>query len=66
VESAYLSNREDERFLKSDSGQMKIADALFRAVKKYKSEYEKLMQEGKDFGETRQGSPSPKELGEAR
>jgi len=53
VESAYLSNRDDERFLRSDSGQMKIADALFRAVKKYKTEYEKLLQEGKDFGETR-------------
>ncbi|HTY59377.1 MAG TPA: N-acetylmuramoyl-L-alanine amidase [Bacteroidota bacterium] len=54
VESAYLSNREDERFLKSDSGQMKIADALFHAVKKYKEEYEKQLQEGKDFGEAKQ------------
>jgi len=53
VESAYLSNRDDERFLRSDSGQMKIADALFRAVKKYKVEYEKQLQEGKDFGESR-------------
>ena len=53
VESAYLSNRDDERFLRSDSGQMKIADALFRAVKKYKLEYEKVLQEGKDFGESR-------------
>ncbi len=53
VESAYLSNRDDERFLKSDSGQMKIADALFRAIKKYKEEYEKLLEEGKDFGETK-------------
>ena len=51
VESAYLSNREDEKLLKSDSGQQKIADALFRAVKKYKEEYEKQLQEGKDFGE---------------
>jgi N-acetylmuramoyl-L-alanine amidase len=51
VESAYLSNREDERFLKSDSGQQKIADALFRAVRKYKEEYEKLLEEGKDLGE---------------
>ncbi len=53
VETAYLSNREDERMLKSQSGQEKIADALFRAVKKYKQEYEKLLQEGKDFGEER-------------
>ena len=53
VESAYLSNREDERFLRSESGQQKIAEALFRAVKKYKGEYEKLLQEGKDFGEAK-------------
>ena len=33
VESAYLSNREDERMLKSDAGQQKIAEALFRAVR---------------------------------
>ena len=53
VESAYLSNREDERFLRSENGQQKIAEALFRAVKRYKGEYEKLLQEGKDFGEAK-------------
>ena len=53
VESAYLSNREDERLLRSDSGQRRIAEALFRAVKEYKQEYEKLLQEGKDFGEAK-------------
>ena len=46
VETAYLSNREDERFLRSDAGQQKIAEALFRAVRKYKLEYEKLLMEG--------------------
>ncbi|MEW6509757.1 MAG: N-acetylmuramoyl-L-alanine amidase [Bacteroidota bacterium] len=50
VEAAYLSNREDERFLKSDAGQQKVAESLFRAVKKYKEEYEKLLQEGSDLG----------------
>jgi N-acetylmuramoyl-L-alanine amidase len=53
VESAYLSNREDERFLKSESGQQKIAESLFRAVRQYKEEYEKLLQEGRDFGEAK-------------
>ncbi len=53
VESAYLSNREDEKLLKSDTGQQRIAEALFRAVKKYKDEYEKQLQEGKDFGEAK-------------
>lgn len=51
VETAYLSNREDERFLRSEPGQHKIAEALFTAIKKYKEEYEKLLQEGKDVGE---------------
>ena len=54
VESAYLSNRDDERMLKSDAGQQKIAEALFRAVREYKEEYEKLLQEGKDFGDAKQ------------
>ena len=53
VESAYLSNREDERLLRSDSGQQKIAEALFHAVRQYKEEYEKLLQEGKDFGDAK-------------
>jgi N-acetylmuramoyl-L-alanine amidase len=50
VETAYLSNRQDEIFLKSESGQMKIAEALFKAVKRYKGEYEKILLEGKDIG----------------
>lgn len=53
VETAYLSNRQDERILKSEKGQNNIAEALFDAVKKYKDEYEKLLLEGKDLGENR-------------
>ena len=51
VETAYLSNREDERFLASTAGQQKIAEALLKAIKRYKEEYEKLLLEGKDMGE---------------
>lgn len=51
VETAYLSNREDEKFLKSNAGQTKIAEALFSAIKRYKVAYEKLLMEGKDLGE---------------
>src|SRR5512140_250079 len=50
VESAYLSNREDGRFLKSESGQQKVAESIYRAVKAYKEEYEKLLDEGKEIG----------------
>ncbi len=47
IETAYLSNRKDEKFLKSKSGQEKIAEAVYSAVRKYKSEYEKALEEGK-------------------
>jgi len=53
VETAYLSNREDERFVRSESGQQKIAMALFRAIKQYKQEYEKLLREGSSIGQNR-------------
>jgi N-acetylmuramoyl-L-alanine amidase len=53
VETAYLSNREDERYLKSQAGQQRIAGALFRAIKRYKEEYEKLLREGTAIGENR-------------
>jgi N-acetylmuramoyl-L-alanine amidase len=46
IETAYLSNREDERFLKSERGQEKIAESLLGAIKLYKKEYEKLLKEG--------------------
>lgn len=51
VETAYLSNREDERFLKSEKGQSQIAEALFKAISRYKTEYEKLLLEGREIGE---------------
>lgn len=43
IETGYLSNRNDERFLKSKKGQQAIAEAIFAAVKKYKAEYEKAL-----------------------
>lgn len=47
VETGYLSNRNDERFLKSQKGQQRIAEAIFSAVKRYKQEYEKALEEGR-------------------
>jgi N-acetylmuramoyl-L-alanine amidase len=46
VELGYLSNRNEEQFLRSENGQDRIADALFRGVKDYKMKYEKSLQEG--------------------
>jgi len=50
VETAYLSNRRDERILKSAKGQQRIAEAIYSAVKRYKLDYEKSLDEGKDLG----------------
>ncbi len=50
VETAYLSNRQDEKFLKSESGQQKVAESIYSAVRKYKDQYEKLLEEGKVIG----------------
>ncbi|MFA6455406.1 MAG: N-acetylmuramoyl-L-alanine amidase [Bacteroidota bacterium] len=40
VETGYLSNVKDERFLRSPAGQKKIATAIMNALKGYKNEYE--------------------------
>ncbi len=41
VETGFLSNRKDAAYLKSKSGQQKIAEAIFEAVKNFKTKYEK-------------------------
>jgi N-acetylmuramoyl-L-alanine amidase len=46
VETAFVSNRKDEKFLKSAAGQQKIAEALYHAIRKYRVEYEKLLTNG--------------------
>jgi N-acetylmuramoyl-L-alanine amidase len=46
IETGYMSNRNEEKFLKSEAGQQKIADAIFRSIKQYRGEYEKLLKEG--------------------
>jgi N-acetylmuramoyl-L-alanine amidase len=51
VETAYLSNRDDEKFLRSSSGQEKMARALLTAIRRYKTAYERLLLEGKELGE---------------
>ena len=52
VETAYLSNKRDEKMLKSQKGQQRIAQAMFNGIKKYKKEYEKSLEEGKSIGST--------------
>ena len=40
VETGYLSNASDEKFLRTEKGQVYIASAIYRAVKEYKAELE--------------------------
>ena len=40
IESGYLSNRSDEKYLKSKRGQKEIAEAIFNAIKDYKIYYD--------------------------
>ena len=50
VETAFLSNKHDEKILKSAKGQQRIAEAIFNGVKRYKQEYEKSLKEGQASG----------------
>lgn len=40
IETAFISNRNEERMLNSSRQQSKIAEAIFRSVKKFKEKYE--------------------------
>ena len=40
IESGFLSNRQDAKYLSSSSGQQKFAEYVFDAIKKYRESYE--------------------------
>ena len=46
IETGYLSNRKDEMFLRSPSGQQVVAESILDALRLYKTEYEKSLKEG--------------------
>jgi N-acetylmuramoyl-L-alanine amidase len=48
VELGYLSNRKEEKYLRSSDGQYQIAEAIFKGIKEYKLKYEKALREGMD------------------
>ncbi len=50
VETAYLSNKHDEKFLKTPKGQQQIAESIVGGIRRYKTEYERSLQEGKEIG----------------
>ena len=41
VELGYISNRDEERFMKSSDGQNRLASALYDAFNRYKKEYDR-------------------------
>ncbi len=41
IELGYISNRQDEKFLKSASGQTSLASSIYQGFKEYKREYDK-------------------------
>lgn len=41
IETGYLSNYKEEKFLRSPAGQQKIAEAILKALQRFKLEYEK-------------------------
>jgi N-acetylmuramoyl-L-alanine amidase len=46
IETGFLSNKDDAKYLKSGKGQNEIAEAIFKAIKKYKENYELILQSG--------------------
>jgi N-acetylmuramoyl-L-alanine amidase len=53
VETGYISNKHDEKFLKSVSGQRRVAESIFNGIRQYKQAYEQSLKEGinKDIGQ---------------
>lgn len=45
VESGYLSNKNDEKFLRNPEGQQIVAESILRSVQRYKRQYEQTMRE---------------------
>ena len=41
IETGFLSNPEDEAYLKSGNGQQAIAEAIYESIKEYKNYYDK-------------------------
>jgi N-acetylmuramoyl-L-alanine amidase len=54
IETGFLSNKEEEKFLASDKGQNQLAYSIFRAFREYKCE-----QEGKELTEAEKAEKMP-------
>ncbi|MCD8270931.1 MAG: N-acetylmuramoyl-L-alanine amidase [Parabacteroides sp.] len=59
VELGYISNREEERFMKSSDGQNRLASALSDAFTKYKKEYDRKQGGAAGVAKSAPVSPAP-------
>ncbi|MCF8228827.1 MAG: N-acetylmuramoyl-L-alanine amidase [Bacteroidales bacterium] len=78
VETGYLTNSKDEKYLMSEKGQVYIASAIYRAFKAYKKEMEKdlpdliipentqLAESGKDLKDRNEKSSAKQEIEDDR
>ena len=60
VELGFVTNREEERFMKSAVGQDKLAKAIYNAFTKYKREYDKRLGTQNSNGVTSQNTTTKK------
>lgn len=61
IETGFLTNTEEEKFLTSNIGQDYIASAVFRAFKAYKIEIDKRLEEKKDENIVKNENEKPKD-----
>lgn len=52
IELGFLTNSKEEQFLNSDQGQQKMAESIFRAVRDYKKEIDRLQSANKESAAT--------------
>jgi len=44
IESGFISNKKDSKYLKSSTDQQQLAEAMFGAIKEYRLYYKKQME----------------------
>ena len=44
IETGFISNKDDAKFLKSKTGQQQLAESIFSSIKTYRSYYEEEME----------------------
>ncbi len=61
IELGFLSNPEEERYLSSEEGQEYMASAIYRAIKEYKIEVDKLWEENENIKQVKTNNTNTKD-----